>query len=60
MATVKKESSFLNEDEEQVKKVEVEQVYFIHMGHHLCLHDEVNAQLPEHVKLSYDGLVLEW
>ncbi len=45
---------------EVIKKVQVEQVYFIHMSHHMGLHDEVNTQLPEHVKLSYDGLVLEW
>jgi phosphoribosyl 1,2-cyclic phosphate phosphodiesterase len=30
--------------------------YLTHISHTLGLHDEVNAMLPEHIKLAYDGL----
>ncbi len=29
------------------------------MSHQMGLHEEVDAQLPEGMNLSYDGLVLE-
>lgn len=37
-------------------KVNAKETYFIHMGHRIGLHDEVEEQLPVHVHLAYDGL----
>ena len=34
--------------------------YIIHMSHHLGLHAQEDALLPENVHLAYDGLVLEF
>ena len=34
------------------------QTFFTHMGHDIGLHEEVNRQLPENVKLAYDGQVV--
>ncbi len=36
----------------------VPEVYFTHISHQLGLHDTINAELPAHVKLAYDGLVV--
>lgn len=44
---------------EVAQEIGAEQTYFIHMSHQMGLHEEVNAQLPEGMNLSYDGLVLE-
>jgi len=44
---------------EVAREVGAEQTYFIHMSHQMGLHEEVDAQLPEGMNLSYDGLVLE-
>jgi phosphoribosyl 1,2-cyclic phosphate phosphodiesterase len=32
--------------------------FFTHISHQLGLHDEVNAELPDYIKLAYDGLEL--
>ncbi|WP_439505406.1 MBL fold metallo-hydrolase [Sediminibacterium sp.] len=37
---------------------EVPEVYFTHISHQLGLHDTISAELPAHVKLAYDGLVV--
>ena len=34
----------------------VPEVYFTHISHQLGLHDAINAELPSHVQLAYDGL----
>ena len=34
----------------------VPQVYFTHISHQLGLNDEVNQELPAHIRLAYDGL----
>jgi len=34
----------------------VPQVYFTHISHQLGKHDAINAELPNHVQLAYDGL----
>lgn len=39
-----------------VQKIKPEQAYFTHISHLLGKHDEVNAELPEGIKLAYDGL----
>jgi phosphoribosyl 1,2-cyclic phosphate phosphodiesterase len=39
-------------------KVGARETYFTHMSHDMGLHEEVNEQLPEHIRLSYDGLEL--
>jgi phosphoribosyl 1,2-cyclic phosphate phosphodiesterase len=35
------------------------EAYLIHMSHHIGLHAKVEKELPPHVHLSYDGLILE-
>ncbi|MGY6559878.1 MAG: MBL fold metallo-hydrolase [Nitritalea sp.] len=39
-----------------VEDLEVEQAYFTHISHKLGTHREVEAMLPPHVRLAYDGL----
>lgn len=36
----------------------VPKVYFTHISHQLGKHEEVNAALPTHMQLAYDGLTL--
>ena len=36
----------------------VPQVYFTHISHQLGLHENINAELPSHMQLAYDGLQL--
>ncbi len=42
-----------------MKEFSPEQGYFVHMSHQIGKHDEVNASLPQNIKLAYDGLQLE-
>lgn len=39
--------------------LQIPEVYFTHISHQLGLHDSVNAELPKHINLAYDGLVLD-
>jgi phosphoribosyl 1,2-cyclic phosphate phosphodiesterase len=39
--------------------LEIQKVYFTHISHQMGLHDEVNAALPSHMQLAFDGLVLD-
>jgi phosphoribosyl 1,2-cyclic phosphate phosphodiesterase len=41
------------------KIIGAEHTWFTHMSHQIGFHDEVNDELPENMKLAYDGLVLE-
>ena len=41
------------------KKIGAEKTYFIHMSHHIGLHDKVQQTLPENMYLSWDGLSIE-
>ena len=41
-----------------VDKLGVTKAYFTHLSHDLE-HNKVNSELPDHVKLAYDGLVVE-
>ena len=35
------------------------ETYFIHMSHHVGLHEEAEKQLPPHVHFAYDGLTIQ-
>lgn len=34
--------------------------YFTHISHQMGKHEQVSAELPEHIHLAYDGLVVEF
>ena len=36
-----------------------EQGFLIHLSHQMGLHAEVEANLPDGIKVAYDGLVVE-
>lgn len=38
------------------QKINAEATYFTHFSHDLGLHDQIDAQLPENIHLSYDNL----
>ncbi|WP_285008838.1 MBL fold metallo-hydrolase [Pedobacter faecalis] len=40
------------------KKVGAETTYFTHISHNMGLHTQVEQELPENMKLAYDGLTL--
>lgn len=40
-------------------EIGAETTYFTHISHRLGQHADISARLPKHVKLAYDGLVLE-
>ncbi len=42
-----------------VEHLKPKKTYFTHISHNLGLHDEVEATLPPHISLAYDGLVIE-
>ena len=48
----------LDEAVELVRESNVPMAYFTHISHQLGKHDEVNTNLPEGIKLAYDGLQL--
>jgi phosphoribosyl 1,2-cyclic phosphate phosphodiesterase len=39
-----------------VEELKPEKAYFTHISHQLGLHDEVNKELPAHIRCAYDGL----
>ncbi len=41
------------------ERINARKTYFTHMSHDMGRHNEVNALLPEHVRLAYDGLKLD-
>lgn len=41
---------------ENVKKISPKETYFVHMSHHVGLHEEIEKQLPSHIHFAYDGL----
>ena len=43
---------------QQVERIAPKETYFIHMSHHLGLHQAVEATLPSHVHLTYDNQVI--
>jgi len=41
-----------------VDELEIPQAYFTHISHQLGKHEDINAELPSHIRLAYDGLQL--
>lgn len=46
----------LQEAVDFAKKIGAEVTYLTHISHNLGLHEEVEKELPENIKLAYDGL----
>lgn len=44
---------------DMVRELEIPQAYFIHMGHRMGLHRNIEEELPEGMELAYDGLQIE-
>ena len=42
-----------------IDELKPEKAYLTHISHQLGLHDEVNSELPSHVRSAYDGLKIE-
>ncbi|MDB4656112.1 MBL fold metallo-hydrolase [Flavobacteriales bacterium] len=57
----KEHHSHLNLDQalELVEDLKPEQAYFTHISHLLGTHKEVEKELPSHINLAYDGLIIE-
>lgn len=49
----------LSEAIDFANKVGADVTYLTHISHNLGLHDDVEGELPSHIKLAYDGLKLE-
>ena len=41
---------------ETTRRIGARETYFIHMGHQMGLHEEIDMRLPPHIHLAYDGL----
>lgn len=48
----------LGEAIDLAQELRIPAVYFTHISHQLGLHKVVEAELPDHIHLAYDGLVL--
>jgi phosphoribosyl 1,2-cyclic phosphate phosphodiesterase len=40
-------------------KINADKVYFTHISHQMGKHAEINAEIPEHIEIAYDGLQIE-
>lgn len=49
----------LEEALEVIGKLGPEKAYLTHISHQLGTHEDVNAELPAHIRCAYDGLVIE-
>ena len=49
----------LQEALEVINYVKPKQAYLTHLSHQMGLHQEIELDLPPHVKLAYDGLKIE-
>jgi phosphoribosyl 1,2-cyclic phosphate phosphodiesterase len=49
----------LNQAINLIETVKPEQSWLIHMSHEMGLHDEVDSTLPDCVRLSWDGLIID-
>ena len=49
----------LNEAIDVINKVAPKQAYLTHLSHQIGLHKELSRQLPQNVKLAFDGLILQ-
>ena len=50
----------LDEAVELSQEVGAESVYLTHISHHMGKHHRVNGDLPQHIKLAYDGLSIDF
>jgi phosphoribosyl 1,2-cyclic phosphate phosphodiesterase len=50
----------LHEAQEAAKRINAKNTYFIHMSHDMGMHDDVEAELPTNMHLSYDQLKLNF
>lgn len=48
----------LDEAVELAMELKIPEVYFTHISHQLGTHEEINRELPPHIRLAYDGLTL--
>jgi phosphoribosyl 1,2-cyclic phosphate phosphodiesterase len=48
----------LDEAIELANELQIPEVYFTHISHQLGKYKDVNAELPKHIRLAYDGLEL--
>ena len=44
---------------EVAKKINAKRTFFIHMSHHIGLHDEIEKTLPDNMFFAWDGLIIE-
>lgn len=42
-----------------VEELKIPKAYFTHISHQLGLHDEINKELPGHIRLAWDGMRLK-
>lgn len=49
----------LEEALEFVNKVKPKRTFFTHISHYMGYHEEVNKELPENIRLAFDGLTIE-
>ncbi len=49
----------LDEAVDLVNELKPKRAFFTHISHQLGLHDEVNKELPAHIRCAYDGLKVE-
>ena len=49
----------LDEAVKIIEKVKAKKAYLTHISHQLGLHKDVDDQLPNHIRLAYDGLQIE-
>jgi len=50
----------LDEAIKMVEELKPRKAYFTHISHQLGLHEEIEKELPSHIRLAYDGLQLEF
>ncbi len=43
-----------------VEEMKIPNAYFTHISHQLGTHDEINQELPQNIRLAYDGLKLNF
>jgi phosphoribosyl 1,2-cyclic phosphate phosphodiesterase len=49
----------LDEALDLIDKLQIPEAYLTHISHQMGLHGDISLQLPGHVHLAYDGLVLQ-
>jgi phosphoribosyl 1,2-cyclic phosphate phosphodiesterase len=50
----------LQEAIDLVQEMKIPYSFFTHISHQLGTHEEITTELPEHIKLAWDGLTLEF